>query len=353
MGLVSNISHAGPVAHRLIVSICVSGDDLLGIKDQQILGDHIERMSVSEREIDIAAVFILNRAQINVRDSSQHANPGIAFIWMDEKIRRVKLNGQVSELQAAQSQSESQHRPSAKSTDSEVFYQTALNRKLDQVLSEDTLSMTQQTLLSESMAADRSAAPTMNSSRKFNLKQFIHNAVYPAEISQQSSRSSGAIMNASHLIDHLNATMTTQRKSPFLDDTIVDEELILSLSQAAQSQPSLNQSFNETFSQTGEGDILEIMRQLEEQEANQVNAIDCDSVLAPMSQQKETFGLSQQQQEQLEMSIRLSNEDDGGVENEHEKTLLEKTFAEEHFLDSDDDLLNDFSMCLENYGDEA
>lgn len=63
---------------------------------RQWLDKKIERMSTSANEIDIEASFILNRFQMAIHGNAEHANPGIAFIWSDERGRRSKMNGKVS-----------------------------------------------------------------------------------------------------------------------------------------------------------------------------------------------------------------------------------------------------------------
>lgn len=60
------------------------------------LDKSVERMTTSANEIDVQAIFILNRFQIAINENAEHANPGIAFIWSDERGRRNKMNGKVS-----------------------------------------------------------------------------------------------------------------------------------------------------------------------------------------------------------------------------------------------------------------
>lgn len=63
---------------------------------RQWLDKKIERMTTSANEIDVEATFILNRFQIALHENAEHANPGIAFIWSDERGRRSKMEGKVS-----------------------------------------------------------------------------------------------------------------------------------------------------------------------------------------------------------------------------------------------------------------
>lgn len=60
----------------------------------RILDKRIERMTVSKQECDIVAANILNRIQVDA-NSGGCSNPGIAFLWMDERNRRSKLGDQV------------------------------------------------------------------------------------------------------------------------------------------------------------------------------------------------------------------------------------------------------------------
>lgn len=73
-------------------------DELLqNVGANQILDRKIERMSTSKQEIDFSAAVILNRFQISMtEEDSEHANPGIAFLWSDERGRRNKMKGTVS-----------------------------------------------------------------------------------------------------------------------------------------------------------------------------------------------------------------------------------------------------------------
>lgn len=73
---------------------------LRDVDPHQILERSIERMSTSKQEIDLNAVTILNRFQVAMNDTdSEYANPGIAFLWSDERSRRNKLHEDVSKIQ--------------------------------------------------------------------------------------------------------------------------------------------------------------------------------------------------------------------------------------------------------------
>lgn len=56
-----------------------------------MLDNSVEKITVSEQEIDIIAAFILNPIQLTNPNDAEHANPGIEFIWNDERARRNRL----------------------------------------------------------------------------------------------------------------------------------------------------------------------------------------------------------------------------------------------------------------------
>lgn len=60
------------------------------LSDIQILNCHIvKKLTNCALEVDIMAIFILNRFQLlHKSSSSKHTNPGIESIWRDEKVRR-------------------------------------------------------------------------------------------------------------------------------------------------------------------------------------------------------------------------------------------------------------------------
>lgn len=75
----------------------IDDEILRNVGQNQILDQKIHRMSTSKQEIDISAAVILNGFQISMNEEgNDHANPGIAFLWSDERERRKKINGPVS-----------------------------------------------------------------------------------------------------------------------------------------------------------------------------------------------------------------------------------------------------------------
>lgn len=212
-------------------------------------------------------------------------------------------------------------------SESELFHQAALDRRLEQIHDSPSIQP------SDSSRMDQTLNQSHQTTRKFNLNQFLEKSVYPSRIENSTQQS---ILDASYLIDHLK-TSTSHRGSDDVsslvhsqrfndaqfdpNDTIVDEELILSLTQRASNTTLLSETLNEN-----EHEVLDIFEQLEENEAmlDETLRIDNDSVLAP---------LSQRQKEQTDDS-----------------NQIQVSFDED---DSDDDLLNQFSMSIiERHPDE-
>lgn len=219
-------------------------------------------------------------------------------------------------------------------TDSEIFHQAALNRRLEQIRSESPQTQSSDSFQQLDQTLNRTTA-----NRKFNLNQFLQNSIYPAEWmpSQSSNSNELSIFDASLLIDHLSSTKSmANRSSSELsfdrsqrwenvqfdpNETFVDEELILNLTQKASNTTLLNETLNDN-----EHEVLDIFESLEEDEPTHDDTlrIDDDSALAPLSQrqQKEPNHFSQPKNTTIDPAV---------------------SFEEE---DSDDDLLNEFSMSI-------
>lgn len=235
-------------------------------------------------------------------------------------------------------------------TDSELFHQAALNRRLEQLAAITDDSSTQSS--EHSRMLDQTIV-----NRKFDLNQFLQNSVYPSECTQTDEKhqaSNQSILDASFLIDHTrNGRMSAMSSrlgstdSPSVnsgsqhqfdaDETCVDEDLILSLTQRSLNKTLTNETLNENEHEVL--DIFELMECEEENEASTLDEtmrIDDDSTLAPLSQRSnEVTYLSQKSQ------------------------LTREIAAFEEEQDSDDDLLNQFSMSVidflpeESKSDEA
>lgn len=250
-----------------------------------------------------------------------------------------EFNLKVPQLQSGSDVSQARNEVGV--SESEAFHQTALDKKLDQI----RLSVSQSTG-DETLDTFNQTAQTAR--RKFNLNQFLHNSVYPAECTPHSVHSNQSMLNASCLIDHMRSASetshlrnsmlandisfnSTQRSSMDLDETIVDEALVLSLSQKPSSQ--LDRTLlNETFNQD-EHNVLAILQQLEEADEQQQideSCIEDDSILAPLTQTEKTASQRQSQ-----------------IVNLTQKTVAAaQTSFNDADLDSEDELLNDFSMSM-------
>lgn len=212
-------------------------------------------------------------------------------------------------------------------TESEIFHKNALNKRMEYLSRNIEKQSGAESLSNESQIS----TSLLDQSRKFNLGHLLKNAIYPAEYSPNESivDSDKTILNASHIVDHLrsfqqtssndtNKTLSAINQSASnvqfdLDDTIVDEELVLSLTQKFSNTTLLNETLDQE-----EHEVLDILEILDEQDRDEQTHIDNDSVLAPLSQVREQ---SQKFEENSAM----------------------KSFDAE---DSDDDLLNEFSMSI-------
>lgn len=130
--------------------------------------------------------------------------------------------------------------------ESDVFYRTALESKL---MTMDQSTMSEQTLSDQTHIGNVTAQTTLPSTkehrRTFNLQKLLANAVYPEECSQDQQQQ---LVNASFIQNHVACsnnsnisfltTPTAERdESEDLDETLVDEELILSLTQPSGAMP--------------------------------------------------------------------------------------------------------------------
>lgn len=278
------------------------------INPEQLLDPFIHRLSVSEIEIDLTASFILNRFSIENIKNSEHINPGIASIWNDERVRREKINKPI-EMPA------SQERLNVPITESDFMYRQIISQKIKDLTSSDETILNSSSFMNSTITEDVTK-------RKFNLKSILNNAVYPAECSQDL----GNLLDASIIQNHIvssNRTLFSQNILSSnegetdinfnLDESIVDETIALSLSQ----KPSLN----ETLSPEDLA-FLEVMKLLEDGD-------DDDSILAPLTQTKPP-----------DSQILLSQKE-ATVEN------VAEVIERENDSDSDDDILNDYSMAMD------
>lgn len=239
----------------------------------------------------------------------------------------------------------SETRKTYQKTESELFHQAALEKRI--ALSHINGEIAGETSLNDTALGDLTQK-NKNQSKFFD--QYTSNAVYPAECDQLTV-SSESISDASYIIDHLTqrpVAKAFQRKKQLnltteinLDDTIVNEEIIMNLSQMPNAK--LNETLNDE-----ECDVLDALRQLEEEEEQQENRIENDSILAPFSQPKKgTLALSLgQHNRKMDVSFGENGEELG---DKNEQSILKRSFADDYFNDSDDDILNDFSMSLDTF----
>lgn len=249
---------------------------------------------------------------------------------------------------------------------------TISDNSLMQMMSQTTLTNTNNA--NASNAFEQNVTNNKKTVRKFNLNQFIHDAVYPAECSDSddeakaNDRTTTDLFDASYQVDHVRASqrsvdLNATTVCDELNETIVDEELIVSLSQKVDA---LNESLN-----AEDCGLLEILRQLEEQEEDDDDsgAIEDDSALAPLTQTTSVQQrLSQKQSQEAAAAAAIFNasilqgidqllgdEDpfaggDSDDENDTRDKLMNKTIVSDdckELIDSDDDLWNEFSMTFD------
>lgn len=305
---------------------------LVQVDPNQILDAKIERMTISECEIDFSAAFILNRFQINVDENVEHANPGIAFIWSDERARRNKLNGTVPAL--SQATEETSQDRQASITKSEEFHQEALDRRLEVIRAMEQSGLSESTISGDRTLTSTTTAPR----RQFDLNQFLQNSVYPSECLPKNRK----LLNASHLIDHLSHSMNQSRHSvidsnesqPSLDElneSQIDEEFVLNLTQKQSQRTMLSETMNEE--ELNMLELLEQMEEAEEEQQHEQTIIENDSILAPLTQR--SSAQSQRQSQIVAMTQGTKADDDG--------QNAERSFYEDG---SDDDILDDFSLSM-------
>lgn len=231
----------------------------------------------------------------------------------------------------------SQIRSQAIPAESEIFHRAALDKRLEQIRTSSPTSQSDphntldQTLTEQTLNTNRT-------NRKFNLNQFLSNSVYPAEcdVDDLDETNGHNMWNASHLIDHVGVTRSgsafnksiSQRSNDNVydpNDTIVDEDLVLSLTKVRSSdQTLLNESL---LLDDEEHNVLDILENLEDCELSQNDQtfIDIDSVLAPLTQSNNVNQIA------TALSQRKAH------------TKPNNSFGDN---DSDDEIFNEFSMSM-------
>lgn len=218
-----------------------SEDEILNYGPSQILDcEKAPKVSSTTFELDIAATFILNRFQIGSKTADNNSNPGIEAIWQDERSRRNKLTEENVDVPVLEPPP-FEMRSDIKLSDSHIFYKAALEKKI--LDSQGDLSLNETTNLT--IMTTQSSHSTSKKSA-FNLKKFLENSVYPEECTPQSTLTNASLIQdhfSSGSSFHTSAILKPRQEIPcsqlsdsvFFDETIVDEDMLLALSQT-QSQ---------------------------------------------------------------------------------------------------------------------
>uniref|UniRef100_A0A1I8QAE6 DNA polymerase zeta catalytic subunit n=1 Tax=Stomoxys calcitrans TaxID=35570 RepID=A0A1I8QAE6_STOCA len=338
------------------------------LKQTQILDNNVvKKVSCSTLECDIGSSFILNRFQlVSKSTNTAHSNPGIESIWNDEKLRRQKmaqtLGDDEEKLKAipALEVPATQDRPNIYPTESETFYRTALLSKLlaletsaleNTQLTDQTINCTLQSNATNAsnINLNLSLATAKQQKRTFNLTKMLQNSVYPEECSQKDN-----LINASFVANHLSNNNAFQQslsldltslesdgtaklaedESIFLEETIVDEELVLNLT---QSQNKQHVPHNATL-RDEDVELLDILQQLEDD--NNSEKIDLDSSLAPLSQAHNNLDV---------LSPQLLDKETTAAAKQ--QSCLPDFESDHEDDEKDDDNIHDFSVALENLDD--
>ncbi|XP_037888398.1 DNA polymerase zeta catalytic subunit isoform X1 [Glossina fuscipes] len=307
------------------------------LSDIQILNCHtVKKLTNCALEVDILAIFILNRFQLLYKSSgSKHTNPGIESIWHDEKMRRQETFERCEHEQKEIPPLEippPQHRPLVKITENEEFYRTALLSKL---MSSSSICSSGSTLADQtlnSVLINNTAVGINSDKRKFNLSKLVQNSVYPEECTQPDN-----IINASFVENHLSNHNTFEERltannlkklhtvdeeeeeNVNLDDTVIDEKLVMNLTQNSRI------AFEATLRQE-DIELLDVLEQLETSDNS--NKIDLDSTLAPLTQNSSNPLISPQS-----LHKEITNGNNADTSTEEEENVLDFSMALESFDD--------------------
>lgn len=214
-----------------------SEDEILNYGLSQILDfEKAPKVSSTTLELDIAATFILNRFEIGSKTADNNSNPGIEAIWQDERSRRNKLSEENVDVPVLEPPP-FEMRSDIQLSDSHVFYKAALEKKI--LDSQADLTLNETTNLT--IMTTQSSHSTNSKKSAFNLKKFLENSVYPEECTPQSTLtnasliqdhfSSGSSFHTSAILKPQEIPCSQLSDSVFFDDTIVDEDILLALSQ--------------------------------------------------------------------------------------------------------------------------
>ncbi|XP_066995085.2 uncharacterized protein PolZ1 [Anabrus simplex] len=213
-----------------------SSEVLENIPEELLLPERVSRLSTCELELDALAADIVNKNEITGQLS---VNPGLKAIWEEEMERR---RGELrSSLPTPLS---SQPRLNVQPTDSELFYKDQLQKKLAALTQIESTQSTP----SEELSDGGKLIP------------------YPAETPEGVS-----LLDASFLQLHVpsvaESKMRANHLSPCSDDSVVNEEIVLSL--ISSSQQASQKSEDTLILSSEDLKLAEVLQEL----------IDDDSIL--------------------------------------------------------------------------
>ena len=281
------------------------------LEDCLKLPTEVTRMSTSELELDAVAADIINHQDV----SGAAMNPGLVALWEDERFRRKKVG-----MSDPLSPPPSPPRPeaAAEKSDSEKFWYERLSKVIEDKMMNESLN-------DNPDASDPDA--TINIAKKMS-RPHVYAAETPdlevtrlpeaTQLDPHIQSLSDTIMNASISASFVNTTLS-ENSAKYADETIVDEEFIL-------SQVGSDASENEEEDVDDElVDLLaDLATEAQENKAEQSNT-DQDVFKTPKSQKTQS-----QSQQSNKKKKRL-------IEAEKEKVDSESLEMSQIFWESEDD----------------
>ena len=200
--------------------------DVGDLPESLLLDPSVSRVSTSELEIDAVAADILNHHD---SASASGMNPGLLAIWEDERLRR-RLRGLIGEPLTPPS---SPPRPEVQETESERLWRSKFLERLEEIKSDSEKFVTE---TKESQLSDPNATCNLLGSEGGESQS--KPKVYPEETPRRS-RLAKATQVEFHMPslsrrspditqDSRGSEVEEDKSTP--DDTIVDEDLVLSQS---------------------------------------------------------------------------------------------------------------------------
>lgn len=174
-------------------------------------GSTLQKLTQSSIEFDMMAIHILNRALLYQKNDSNCVNPGIASLWEDEKLRRGFST--ITELEPPLSQV----REYVNLSKSDQYFRDMLKAKLSQKTMSDTL-VEERLNTTEDMERLVVMADTEGS---------VDRPASQPKSQKSKSSQSGSLFSLSGSDNDDDQENSRQD----LDQTIVNEELVLSLTQ--------------------------------------------------------------------------------------------------------------------------